>query len=457
MSCPCDDCTVLQKARNNVEKINLLKLCETEDNDNFEIALALSAADMKLKDAQKRMTKKHTTDPKGGGGTSKKVTTSPAKSGGSGGSQDSSSSTLSHGKTKSNSSNGSGSGSAASERGEASTQAVGAGALVLHEKARSGENVNSPAASTVGGTPPPQAAPLAANQRKTSSFTAKDSLMALRLKDSSTPFCKTIAPPGKTNAGFSTPSPSKREFNKSPQHLRQVSNPWAGEDIGPVESSERYEQGVRKIAGELGILRGVNVAEASAELEDSRYAADDTNAENNPFAGEPNRFIVCDHCRAHGLPCNEASVCKECILRLVPCTHRKCDLSPYGKDACPRKVCFYVHADHMPDIYGQHNPNDPNWIVLPGKLRDHLSGGALSRLPHMDQKEILRCYENFEKRQVDAFKGMESLVTKGLATWDTVVLACPCREIEWELQQKKIADEDTRRFEAMARANGIRF
>lgn len=47
---------------------------------------------------------------------------------------------------------------------------------------------------------------------------------------------------------------------------------------------------------------------------------------------------------------DEASVCKECILREMPCTHRMCELSPESRSGCDRAVCFYVHKDWMPDI-----------------------------------------------------------------------------------------------------------
>ncbi|KAF2161979.1 hypothetical protein M409DRAFT_27705 [Zasmidium cellare ATCC 36951] len=465
MACPCDDCTTLQKARNYVDRIDLLKLCQTEEKENFEVALALSSADDQLTKAQTILTKQHLRAAKRAVATRKSINVSPSKSSEKEGSRDGA--TVAHSKNSSNGSNGGaavGEGAVTAKHGEAGMLSSGHhGALVLRENENMREKTNSPAANSRGGTPAPAVA-VGADCRKTStSFTAQDSLLALRLKD--TPFGKTISPPVETNSGKNTPSPPKRENNTTPQHIRQVSttshatNPWA-ELFSPVEVSEPFEEHVRSIAKDLGILRGVNVADAGAGVDDSQYATDHYNYNYDHEVQDPelkSRFVVCDHCRAHGLRCNEASVCKECIIRLVPCTHRKCDLSPFSKDTCPRKVCFYVHADHMPDIHGEQNPNDPNWIVLPGKLRDHLSAGAISKMMPLSQNEIMRCFENYERRQQRGFADMQKIVASGQATWETVMLACQCREIEREQQQQKIAEAETRELEAMARAQGIRF
>lgn len=147
-----------------------------------------------------------------------------------------------------------------------------------------------------------------------------------------------------------------------------------------------------------------------------------------------------------GIRCNEASVCKECILRQVPCTHRQCDLSPDSKEDCPRQVCFYVHSDYMPDVYGSHDPKCPNWIILPGKLRDHLSAGQLGKQNTKSEKEVIAAYHGVTQRQQEAIKAMAGCVATGLATWETVAMQCACVEIEREEQRTRTAEDNLRRL-----------
>lgn len=270
-----------------------------------------------------------------------------------------------------------------------------------------------------------------------------------------------MSPPASTYGGTSSSFEPKHD-NTSPQHFRQVSsttvytNPWVGESIGSIEVSERFEHDVRNKAAELGILRGVNFADDNDGVEGSQQATGPDPYNTGEPTKEKVKFIVCDHCRSHGLRCNEASVCKECILRETPCIHRMCDLSPYSKDACPRQVCFYVHQDFMPDVYGAHDPGDPSWLVLPGKLRDHLSAGGLSKLKPVSEAEVMRCYSNFARRQQNAIVEMTNTVAKGGQSWESMKFECPCREIEYEEQQAKIADDTTRRLKSMALAQGLR-
>ena len=83
-------------------------------------------------------------------------------------------------------------------------------------------------------------------------------------------------------------------------------------------------------------------------------------------------------------------------------------------------MCFYVHADWMPDMNGAHNPKDPNWIVLPGKLREKFSAGQLGKLPMKSEEEVMRCYEGVEARQRMAVEEMGRCVAIGMGTWETV-------------------------------------
>jgi len=54
-------------------------------------------------------------------------------------------------------------------------------------------------------------------------------------------------------------------------------------------------------------------------------------------------FLVCDHCMMHGLRCNEASVCEQCVAYEQPCVHRWCSISPTSKEGCTRPNCHYLH------------------------------------------------------------------------------------------------------------------
>lgn len=133
-------------------------------------------------------------------------------------------------------------------------------------------------------------------------------------------------------------------------------------------------------------------------------------------------------------------------MREVPCTHRQCDLSPQSREKCPRQVCFYVHGDWMPDIYGKHNPKDVNWLILPGKVREHLSAGKLGKLPHKDEAEVRQCYRGVTARQQDAVKSMAECVAAGFGTWESVAMKCACVEIEREEQLTRAAEENLRRM-----------
>ncbi|KAK6398156.1 hypothetical protein LTR65_003236 [Meristemomyces frigidus] len=83
------------------------------------------------------------------------------------------------------------------------------------------------------------------------------------------------------------------------------------------------------------------------------------------------KLAVCDHCRAHGLPCDESGVCEQCILHEVACIHHWCKLSRESESDCPRRSSRYVHEDAMSDLRGE-------WLVLPGKVSEYRSKQSLS-------------------------------------------------------------------------------
>ncbi|CAK4030868.1 Hypothetical predicted protein [Lecanosticta acicola] len=241
----------------------------------------------------------------------------------------------------------------------------------------------------------------------------------------------------------------------SSTHNRQVTNPWAASDgngsptkTSRPNTSKAFDETLRARAAELGILRDSAdlSAQGTSPPKFTNFVDPLTFRDTSSSAKDKSQFIVCDHCRSHGIRCNEASVCKECILREVPCTHRQCDLSPNSRAECPRQVCFYVHGDWMPDIYGGHNPKDPNWLILPGKLRERLSAGQLSKISHKDDAETTRCYQSVAARQATAVKEMGKCVQAGMGTWETVAMKCACVEIEREEQRTRSAEENMRRL-----------
>lgn len=123
-----------------------------------------------------------------------------------------------------------------------------------------------------------------------------------------------------------------------------------------------------------------------------------------------------------------------------------CELSD-TKAGCPRTVCFYVHKDWMPNIYGQHDPNDENWLALPGKLREHLSSGQLTKVASRSENETLRCYQGVTERQLGAKNALLELVNSGAATWESACMACRCQEIEAEQNRTRAVEDRLRRLD----------
>ncbi|KXT04968.1 hypothetical protein AC578_10322 [Pseudocercospora eumusae] len=244
-----------------------------------------------------------------------------------------------------------------------------------------------------------------------------------------------MSPP---QAAADDPSPAKSD---STVHPSQTATSWRSSSTSPTKSErpDNFQDTMMARLSELGLLRDqAGNSQASTPTTVIHH--------QDGKAVQKSKFLVCDHCRSHGLRCNEASVCKECILREVPCTHRMCELSPNSKEDCPRQVCFYVHEDWMPDVYGKHNPSDENWIILPGRIREHLTAGPLGKLPPKREEEMLRCYQGVSFRQTEAKHALTHLVETGQATWETASMACKCREIEDEEQRAQAIEAKLRRM-----------
>ncbi|KAK4550152.1 hypothetical protein LTR36_003119 [Oleoguttula mirabilis] len=145
------------------------------------------------------------------------------------------------------------------------------------------------------------------------------------------------------------------------------------------------------------------------------------------------KFVVCDHCRSHGLPCNEAAVCEQCILHEVACVHRRCRLSPQSKAACPRPSCRYVHEDYLPR--SPFEQLDADWIILPGNLRGYLCAERKCRrfAPRCFSTQVVR---RFVERQRVGLEGMREFVQRSGATWESVAMVCTCVEDERAAQME---------------------
>ncbi|KAK3625626.1 hypothetical protein LTR56_015395 [Elasticomyces elasticus] len=215
------------------------------------------------------------------------------------------------------------------------------------------------------------------------------------------------------------------------------------------------------------------------------------------------KFIVCDHCRSHGLPCDEDSICAQCIYHGVACVHHWCKLSKASKADCPRAECHYVHKDHMPTSdYLQ----GVDWLVVPGNLRGYMSAGRKGRMygtfderdesddssqndnseeyssdddsetysddesvtgsddDARDLKEALKrmskLLDRYNKTSVDSTSGTEledikriqaegladmaSCVSNGEASWDTVILTCGCIVQEQEEGEERLQERMAR-------------
>ncbi|KAK4565423.1 hypothetical protein LTR86_004040 [Recurvomyces mirabilis] len=161
-----------------------------------------------------------------------------------------------------------------------------------------------------------------------------------------------------------------------------------------------------------------------------------------------NKFIVCDHCRSYGLPCDEDAVCYQCIYHGVACVHHWCKLSRHSKEDCPRGDCHYVHKDYMPtsDCF-----EDIAWLVLPGSLRGYMSAGRKGKTYRCDSydSETEEGEEDWNSQVVKetqqaALDEMSAVVARGEASWETVVMTCECATMEAEEGEKRLEEKIAR-------------
>lgn len=122
---------------------------------------------------------------------------------------------------------------------------------------------------------------------------------------------------------------------------------------------------------------------------------------------------------AHGLTCDESADCTQCKLRQLACTHRYCPDSPSSKDDCLNSNCHYVHGDYKPSY-----PDDPQWIVLPGRLPGYLSRERTGDLV-MSFAECDTAEERSD-RQETGLTVLKEAVNVGSGTYETLHGSCDC-------------------------------
>jgi len=136
--------------------------------------------------------------------------------------------------------------------------------------------------------------------------------------------------------------------------------------------------------------------------------------------------MVCDHCHGHGLPCNEAPVCEQCIISDTACTHRLCAESPAYKDECTNLECRYVHKDYMPLSDAIFDKYD--YIVLPGRLRRYLVDGKLNEMEWSGYGLVPRHQKQHREEaqisQSQARQLLDSMVADGVGPLKKLYLSC---------------------------------
>ena len=135
-----------------------------------------------------------------------------------------------------------------------------------------------------------------------------------------------------------------------------------------------------------------------------------TREEQAPSTAEvPDKFMVCDHCHGHGLPCNELPICDQCQLFEVACVHRLCKNSPYSREGCSDFYCRYAHLDHEPVPQNKPSYHPSDYIVLNGHLRRYRADGEIPprHWVEMNASWIAEDDEEAKKRQWTAIAGVE--------------------------------------------------
>jgi hypothetical protein len=94
-------------------------------------------------------------------------------------------------------------------------------------------------------------------------------------------------------------------------------------------------------------------------------------------------------------------------------------------------MCYYVHEDYMPNLDGVHDSAEPNWIILPGKLREYGCEGQVTRKAgKMNAEEQRSRVLRTPSRQADAKRRIAECVEENGLDWDAVIMACTCVEDE---------------------------
>ncbi|CAK1364208.1 unnamed protein product [Cercospora beticola] len=191
---------------------------------------------------------------------------------------------------------------------------------------------------------------------------------------------------------------------------------WEGSD-GAANEADQHVEGVHAIR----LFRGAQQRTQESGTTDMTHVM---------HGGHHNKFMVCDHCMAHGLPCNEASVCDQCQLFEQPCIHRWCRDSPTRKLLCLNNDCRYAHRD---SVVAQND--DPRWIVLPGKLPLYLSRARIAsrtfdirrRLGMLSDTEKEVAQITLDIKQEEAVDELRANIAAEEGTMLTMRFSCSCQ------------------------------
>ncbi|KAI5365891.1 hypothetical protein Slin14017_G035310 [Septoria linicola] len=140
--------------------------------------------------------------------------------------------------------------------------------------------------------------------------------------------------------------------------------------------------------------------------------------------GTHNKFMVCDHCMSHGLPCNEASVCDQCRLYDQPCVHRWCRTSPETKADCENNKCRYAHQDTVIA-----RGTEPRWIVLAGKLPGRWSNTRIASRTYLEYPETrsgAQLHIDLDRKQGTAVQELRCKISNGEGALHKLSFDCSC-------------------------------
>lgn len=133
--------------------------------------------------------------------------------------------------------------------------------------------------------------------------------------------------------------------------------------------------------------------------------------------------MVCDHCMAHALPCDENSVCEQCQLHELPCIHRWCRESPGCRDECTKPNCRYAHEDHLPCT--DTALKGVAYIICPGHIPEYLSLGPQAKMEwYSDFNRSFREQKTVLQRQRDGYNAMKDQIASGEKLLKDCVVPC---------------------------------